>query len=457
MLEELLKSIPQVLKVADARRQIRQANSQHRTRIVVLDDDPTGCQTVHDISVLTIWTEEILRQALEEDCFYILSNSRACTEQQAMQINRDIGKSLAHLVEKNKLKVVSRSDSTLRGHFPAETDVLSETLGPFDGIIITPYFKAGGRLTVNDTHYVLQGDMLTPADQTEFAKDPVFGFSTAHLPSWIEEKSQGRWKQGDVLCVSLSDIRTGGPERVCEKLMKAERGRPIVFNALCDEDMEVAVLGLCKAEANGKHFLYRTAASFVKIRAGIDDWPLYRPAEPKGPGIVLVGSFVQKSTDQLNYLLEHAEIRSLQIEIAKVLVDDDKSYFNGCVKQIDDTLAAKENMVIYTERNYALKGSGDQRLEAGKRISDFLSDLMVAIRTEPEFIIAKGGITSHEVARRGLGVKKAMVLGQILPGVPIWRLGSEARFPEIPYVVFPGNVGGVEAVFEAFKILNDGN
>ena len=74
----------------------------------------------------------------------------------------------------------------------------------------------------------------------------------------------------------------------------------------------------------------------------------------------------------------------------------------------------------------------------------------------PRFIIAKGGITSSDVATDGLDVRRAWVLGQILPGVPVWRLNEESRFPGLPYVVFPGNVGTDDSLARAIEILRTG-
>ena len=44
---------------------------------LVLDDDPTGVQTVHDVSVYTDWEEESIRKGFEEkeSMFFILTNS----------------------------------------------------------------------------------------------------------------------------------------------------------------------------------------------------------------------------------------------------------------------------------------------------------------------------------------------------------------------------------------------
>ena len=75
------------------------------------------------------------------------------------------------------------------------------------------------------------------------------------------------------------------------------------------------------------------------------------------------------------------------------------------------------------------------------------------LEVRPRYLIAKGGITSSDLATKGLGVKRARVLGQILPGVPVWELGPETKFPGLPYVVFPGNVGGPEALQDAVQKL----
>jgi uncharacterized protein YgbK (DUF1537 family) len=61
-------------------------------------------------------------------------------------------------------------------------------------------------------------------------------------------------------------------------------------------------------------------------------------------------------------------------------------------------------------------------------------------------LIAKGGITSSDIATKSLKVKLAMVAGSILPGVPVWKLGEESLFPGMHYVIFPGNVGGDDAL-----------
>ena len=72
---------------------------------------------------------------------------------------------------------------------------------------------------------------------------------------------------------------------------------------------------------------------------------------------------------------------------------------------------------------------------------------------KPGFVLAKGGITSADVGVKGLGIRKALVLGQIEPGIPVWKALAESKFPNIPYIIFPGNVGEDETLKNAVKKL----
>ena len=44
-------------------------------------------------------------------------------------------------------------------------------------------------------------------------------------------------------------------------------------------------------------------------------------------------------------------------------------------------------------------------------------------------------------------------MGQIQPGIPVWKLGPESRFPGLPYIIFPGNVGSDDTLKKVVKIL----
>jgi uncharacterized protein YgbK (DUF1537 family) len=418
--------------------------------IVVLDDDPTGCQTVHDIPVLLDWSDHIIRDALSRyKCFFILHNSRSMPEAQAAAVNKEIVGTLLRHIDKEKLEIISRSDSTLRGHFLAETMTIEEQLGPYDGILLLPFFKEGNRVTLQDTHYIQSGEVLTPANETEFANDPVFGFTTAHMPSWVEEKSHGRWRKEDVLSVGLHHLRDGNLDAVVDILRQASNLRPVVVNAYEYADLQVLKDALVRS---GKRFLHRSAASWVRVMATQTNHPLYRPARVLQPGLVLAGSYTGKTSAQLQRLQQSADLAHFELKIEDIL-SRYQSYLQQSSEQLNDALGRHQSTLVSTERTYQDLGDKSSRLERGQTISRFLVELVQRLTVQPGFIIAKGGITSYDIARHGLGIRQAMVMGQAQPGIPVWQALDQDQWANVPYVVFPGNVGDddtLAAVFQAF-------
>ena len=139
--------------------------NRHKHKFVILDDDPTGTQTVRDVPVITEWSIETLHNELREPttAFFILTNSRSLTEKDSKALHHEIGKNLHEATASTGVTItlISRCDSTLRGHYPLETDTLADELGTPDLLIFAPYFEAGGRYTIDDIHYVAEGDSLS--------------------------------------------------------------------------------------------------------------------------------------------------------------------------------------------------------------------------------------------------------------------------------------------------------
>ncbi|MEZ4660737.1 MAG: four-carbon acid sugar kinase family protein [Caldilineaceae bacterium] len=267
-------------------------------KLVVLDDDPTGTQTVYDIPVLTEWSVDVLAAELTNElpAFYILTNSRSLPLADAQALNREIGQNLLTAGQRagRAFAVVSRSDSTLRGHYPGEVDALAAALGQdVDATLIIPFFLEGGRLTINDVHYVAEGDELIPAAETPFAKDAAFGYTASNLRDWVVEKTGGRVQPAQIYAVTLAQIRTGGPQAVAQQLTSLPKGSVCIINSVSLRDQEVFVAGLLAAEAAGKQFIFRTAASFVQARLGLATRPILTQPQldmPKqGGGLVVVG------------------------------------------------------------------------------------------------------------------------------------------------------------------------
>ena len=279
---DILQAYPPIDE-AEIDRLLREEIEKSEVRIIVLDDDPTGVQTVHDVSVYTDWTEESIRKGLEEKnkLFYILTNSRGFTREQTVKVHRTIGENIARAAGGlgAPFVVMSRSDSTLRGHYPTEPRILKEVLEEkagisFDGEVLCPFFKEGGRYTINDVHYVRYGEKLVPAGETEFARDKTFGYRSSNVREYVEEKTEGEYRAEEVCSVSLDSLRGMQIDAVTEQLMAVKDFNKIVVNAIDYCDLKVFAAALYRAMARGKRFMFRTAAGLVKVMGGITDIPL---------------------------------------------------------------------------------------------------------------------------------------------------------------------------------------
>jgi uncharacterized protein YgbK (DUF1537 family) len=454
------QSLPSPIEDPGLEDRVQAAVADSGRKVVALDDDPTGVQTVHGVAVLARWVTQALAAELSNGAplFFILTNSRALPEDRAAALNREIARNLLDASRDTGVPfvVASRSDSTLRGHFPAETDALAAALGGVDGVLICPAFIEGGRVTAGDVHFVRDGDRFVPAAETEFARDATFGYSAHTLPGWVEEKTHRRIRTAEVASLALREIRGGGPARVAERLRDVRGGQPVVVNALDYQDLWTVVLGLLWAEAEGKQFLYRTGASFVRARAGISARPLLRRSELLGKnaprpsrGLVVVGSHVQRTSEQLQRLLLHSDIAGIEVAVPALLhsADDRDREIARVRRRADDAITTGRTPVVYTSRRVE-RPEGMEELVVARAVSDALVAIVRGIESRPDFVVGKGGITSSDVGTLGLGAERATVLGQVRPGVPVWRLGPESRFPGLPYVVFPGNVGDAETLAE---------
>lgn len=218
-------------------------------RLVILDDDPTGTQTCHNIPVLTTWDTATLIAEFQRNPpppgFFILTNSRAHPPLSATPLIQTICENVAQAAAATNqtVNIVLRSDSTLRGHFPLEIDVAESVFGAGDAWVLAPFFLQGGRFTIDDVHYVLEGEQLVPAGKTQFAQDATFGYRSSSLRDFVLEKAPGRGRAERIVSVSIEDLRIGGPGAVYEKLMSVPRGGIVIVNAVAESDMGVFVVG----------------------------------------------------------------------------------------------------------------------------------------------------------------------------------------------------------------------
>ncbi len=452
--------------------QLMKALQTLRKKIIVLDDDPTGTQTVHDVSVYTDWTHDTLYDAFRsgENMFYILTNSRSFSKKRTIDEHCAIAHTIVRAAKETgqDFIIVSRSDSTLRGHYPVETQTLrevleSETDAVYDGEILMPFFPEGGRYTIGDVHYVAINDMLIPAAETEFARDRTFGYRSSNLREYVIEKHEGRIRSENIVSIPLESLRQCDIEGIANALRAVKDFGKVIVNAVDYADVEAFVLGFIRALEAGKRFVFRTAAALPKILGGISDQPLLNGSNlvdegnPNG-GLIIVGSHVGKTTKQLEQLRQLDGIEFIEFDVKSVLKPDVfTEEYARVLHEEEASLRAGKTVALYTsrERLDAKTGNAEDDLRLSVHISNAVTGFVRDLTVRPRFIIAKGGITSSEVGTAGLHIKRARVMGQLLSGVPVWRTGPESKFPQMPYIIFPGNVGDENALYDAVIELSE--
>jgi uncharacterized protein YgbK (DUF1537 family) len=435
-----------------------------KPKIIVLDDDPTGSQTVHSCLLLMKWDVETLQLGLadESPIFFVLTNTRAMTPENALATVQDVCHNLKQAIAAAGVQdflVVSRSDSTLRGHYPVETDAIAEVLGPFDAHFLIPAFFEGGRFTRDSVHYLIVNNVPTPVHETEFAKDSVFGYQHSYLPDYVAEKTQGRINADQVQRFLLTDIRSG----ILDRLMQLHDNQCVVVDAETQADLDQFASDVLTASAQGKRFLFRSAASLLTALAALPPQPVASEAMASytrngKPGAVIVGSHVKKTTEQLEELLKAAGTVPIEVDVMHLLEDSEaqrSDLLHRTLTQIDQAHQAGKTPVVFTSRQELTFPDTQTRLDFGVAVSTLLMDIVRGLPAEIGFLISKGGITSNDTLSTGLALTAARLLGQILPGVSVVRTPADhPQFPNLPVVLFPGNVGdryALAAVYQRLK------
>lgn len=434
-----------------------------RPKIIVLDDDPTGSQTVHSCLLLMRWDIETLRLGLADEApiFFILTNTRALTPEKAAEVTREVCQNLQEAIAAENIQeflVVSRSDSTLRGHYPVETDVIAEELGPFDAHFLTPAFFEGGRITRDSIHYLFVEGKETPVHETEFARDSVFGYSTSYLPDYVEEKTKGKIPAPTVERFLLDDVRGGSRER----LASLTNNICCAVDAETQADLDRFARDILEAAAVGKRFLFRSAASLLTSLAQLGPQPvapenMAEYERTDRPGVILVGSHVKKTTQQLEQLLQEPDIAPIEVKVSRLREDATcyEALREEILQRVREGFAAGQTPVIYTSRQELTFEDIQQRLDFGAAVSGLLMEIVRGLPPEISFLISKGGITSNDVLSKGLGLRSARLLGQILAGCSmVITADDHPRFPKLPVVLFPGNVGDARGLATVYRRLS---
>lgn len=439
---------------------IRSKLQKLRTSIIVLDDDPTGTQTVHDVPVLTVWDKKAILSEFRRGSlvFFILTNTRSLPVEEAVRRTHEITTNVKEAAAEigARFFMINRGDSTLRGHYPEEINTMTAILNePVHIKFIIPAFIEGGRLTKNDTHYLKEDGQYIPIATTPYAKDPSFGYYHSNLKLWVEEKTNGEVSHSQVISISLTRINESSTEELSRYLQTIAAGSTCIVNALNYDHLFQFSYALLQS---GVPFIARSAASFVSSISGIVPGHFLDHKKlldnRKGQALWVIGSYVPKTSAQIDHLKRNTPLNFLEMDVEKILDDTlREEYISALTKKLNDALSMGDT-AISTSRKLITKGKGTENLKVGRVVSSSLIRILSGITTEPAYVLAKGGITSSDTATEALGVRRAQVLGQVIAGVPVWRLSPESRFPGLPYIIFPGNVGETDSLTTIYHLLH---
>ncbi|MDF2958677.1 MAG: hypothetical protein K0S39_412 [Paenibacillus sp.] len=402
-------------------------------KIIILDDDPTGTQTVSNVGVILTPSLRAYRSFFnsKEKAVYVLTNSRAMPQAEAVGLIRQIKREVEKASEEtgNKVAFVLRGDSTLRGHVFAEIDVFA---GEQSVSFFVPAFPEGGRYSIGGIHYLDIGGKRTPVNMTEFARDTTFGFKSETLADYVAEVGQGR----PAVIIPLEKLRAEGACAVKSALMGAPAGACVIPEAETRADLEIAALGLLQAERQGKHVVVRSASTFAAIRAGLHG-TLLQTAQSVERVLVVCGSHTEAGTRQLQKLASLTASDPVVIPTDRLLSKGAHFIAQELCEPLINELKQRHFAILATER--VLKpGHGD--LATGAKVMEAIVSMVRAAAPYCDGVISKGGITSAQVATDGLQATSAWVRGQLEPGVSLWDIGlPDGR--TLPYTVIPGNVG----------------
>ena len=460
-----------------------------RLKVVVLDDDPTGSQTVHSAPLLLRWDADSLVAGLRHPSplLFLLANTRALDAAAAAGRVREICRALRPALEQalaagwiDRWLIVSRGDSTLRGHFPLEVQVIAEELGPFDATLLAPAFLPGGRTTVDGLH-LLQGE---PVHTTPFAADRLFGFSHSFLPAWVEEKSAGRIPAAAVQRIGLAELDVaaqGASGAAALRDCLAGFGGNAVVAVDAELPHQLAALGAAVRDVTDpaaqppgvrpRRLLFQSAASLLNGLVSLPPQPLdaaglagLRRRDAAGlllPGLVLVGSHVPLADAQLERLLQEPGCEGLEIPVAKfarVLAGPEPGALLASLEQtwraqLEQLLAAGLTPVLFTSRGEVSCSSSAERRCLGLELAALMARLAAALEPRLGYVISKGGITSHTLLADGLGLGAVELQGQLFAGLSLVLTPPGGGRAGLPVVTFPGNLGDADGLRNAWLLL----
>lgn len=418
-------------------------------RVIVVDDDAPGVHLLRNVGLVTAWEPADIAWLLDQPgpAGVVLTNSRSLPAAAAAKVNEQVGRRLRAAADRVglQLDVVSRGDSTLRGHFPVEADALDRGLGGMaNGTILMPFYAERNCITVNGVHYVGDGRWYTPVAETEFATTGPFRFTQSSLAEWVEEESGGAIPATSLVVIDIATIRTGGVGAVESILLDSGRGRFYAIDAIDERDVDIVVAAIRRTIDAGLQWMYRASPGLVRSLAGQVPGAAIEPppiVSTQG-GLVVVGSPHPMASRQLTRLVQSPWVESVEADVVALA---DPVGANGEVRRlidvIDRAVRAGRIAVLSTARRAFADRSGESSAAIGDDIVAGLCRVVAALDEPPAYLVASGGSTAHRLAVEALGARRVRVLGPLGPSMPIWQLGEETAYPGLPYVALPGAAG----------------
>ena len=445
-------------------------------KIIVIDDDPTGSQTVNDCLLLLRWDYKTLLEGFKSKSklFFILANTRALSEEDVQKRLKEICNSINYIIknegyENEEIIFVSRGDSTLRGHNFLEPNLINTLLGPFDATFHIPAFLEGNRITMFGKHFVEN----IPAHQTVYAKDKIFGYETNNIGELLCMKSHSKLNLCEIKNLIFSDI---------EKLDLKNSNKVFQFLSNLNNNNQVIVViknyyhleKFCSAILKlipEKRFLFRTAASFIstisnskQIKKGNSYFSNLRRKNDKNefsPGLFIIGSHIELSTIQLSYLLESQSVKQVELNVTNFynifkLKDNKKQllqFKKELLSQIKFYLNKKITPIFSTSRKFIVLNDNDNQSTFQYALAIFIAELVKELRNDLSYIISKGGITTNTILSNGLDSNYVYLEGQIFPGISIVTAKLENCEKPLPVITFPGNIGDKDTLVKIWNIF----
>ena len=449
-------------------------------KIIIIDDDPTGSQTVNDCKLILKWDYETLLNSLKGDSnlLFILANTRALAEKDVEIRLKEICSSLKKVMNnflfaEEDFIIISRGDSTLRGHNFIEPHIINKLLGPFDATFYIPAFIEGNRITINGNHYLDN----VPLHKTIFAKDKIFGFKTSNIKELIYEQSKQKINIDEIQNINIQDFELLDINQFNNLLMfikKLENNTQVIVDVINYSQLN-KFSSIVKRLVKKKKFLFRTAASFIKSLSNnqINQknhiyFSQLRRKNNNGQfmrGLIVVGSCVELTTLQLNKVWDINLCKPIEINVLNLYqffkLEDNLHKLNYLKKFILNSIREYLNQdsipVLFTSRKIISPNDKNELIKFQHFLSIFIAEIVSAVQNEIGYLISKGGITSITILGEGFKADSVYLEGQILPGISLVTYDLFQQKGKLPVITFPGNIGNEMSLVKALEILENKN